>query len=53
MPKKSEGTVITKPVQGETKHELSNKQQARLLDDLETLNKNVILGNTILTMEEK
>ena len=37
----------------EVEHELLNKQLAALLDDLETLYKNVKLGNTTLSMEEE
>ena len=37
----------------EVKHELSNKQLAVLLDDLETMYKNVKLGSTTLSMEEE
>lgn len=53
MPKRSKKPEVTKPMQEEIKHEISNKQLAKLLDDLETLYKNVKLGNTTLSMEEE
>lgn len=53
MPKRSKKPEVTKPMQEENKHEISNKQLAKLLDDLETLYKNVKLGNTTLTGDEE
>lgn len=53
MPKKSKRSVVTKPMQDEIKHGLSNEQLSKLLDDLETLYKNVQLGSATLTVEEE
>ncbi|MCL4447057.1 MAG: N-6 DNA methylase [Candidatus Thermoplasmatota archaeon] len=53
MHDKRKRSAASRRMEAETKHEIQNKQLAKLLDNLETLYKNVKLGNTTLTMQEE